>query len=1249
MKNDILVKAIRLLIPCTLLAVLLVLSYRVLNELLMPLTWAIIIAYVMWPIYQWLRHQLDNKDTLSAGVMTCLMTIVITLSLYCLGTLLQNETKLAYQSLSINFTSNSYHLPQPISQIPWLGQHLQTVIDQFIDNQAEFSSQLTNWVGQWLGELTQLISSIGRNIMKLGVILVTVFFCFRDGLTIIKQLQQGLISFLGPYQQIYLQTAGATTRAVVYGLVLAALSQGLLAGIGYAVVGIKAPLLFGLMTALLAIIPMGATLIWLPLSIILIVSNQFWSGIGLLLWGFLAVSTIDNVVRPLVISGAGRVPFPIVLFGVLGGLSAFGAIGIFLGPVILAVLLSVWQAWLQLQQKEDVSVDRSQPIWHSLSTEAVIQELTSNSILGLSADEANKRLKQYGANRLTEIAPRSALHLLLSQFKGILILVLLAAALLATTIGDIKDGLVILVVVIINALLGFYQEFQAEKSLTALKNMLPLQSIVRRNGQTLEILADQLVLGDIVILEAGRKIPADGRILFAQALEVDESSLTGESTPITKHHSKLEKTSLALAERSNMLYMNSSVTHGHGEMIVTATGMNTEIGKLANLLAQTEEGATPLQAQLDSLGKRLAVCALAIIVMLFMSALVRGEPLLLTAFNTIALAVAAIPEGLPAVVTVTLALGMHRMARQRAIVKRLASVETLGCTTVICTDKTGTLTVNQMTVRTFFYKNQHYKVSGEGYKLSGKISPNCSPEEDSNLLLPLVLCNNSHVRGDQVLGDPMEAALLVLAAKAGINQKQVIDQWPRIAEIPFDAKHKFMATFHQKGDEIKVFVKGAPEVLLKLCQTTTHDHQYLEDTFLAQNELIASAGYRVLGVAETTLPSTSFQTDADLFHYIKSLNFIALIGLMDPPRAEVKGAIKLCRQAGIAVKMITGDQKITAVAIAQELGLMANVIEGEALAALNDLALANCINTIDVFARITPEQKVRIIKALKANNHIVAMTGDGVNDAPALKIADIGIAMGITGTNVAQDAATIILTDDNFTTIVMAVKEGRNVYDNIVKFVRFQLSTNIGAILTVALAPLLGLPVPFTAIQLLWINIIMDGPPALSLGVDPAHTESMLAAPREHNERILSWPRLANLLSYGIIMAIGTLGVLYFGLQTGDHLHATSLAFTTFVLFQVINVFNARSEKTSVFNRDLFSNKILCLAITLVLLLQIVVIHWPPAQILFHTTALTLTDWLIASSVAISILFFEELRKLIMPFHPKLKSNSTSANENIKI
>ena len=1243
MMNNVLVKKIGNLIPYTLLTGLLLLSYKVLNELLIPLTWAIIIAYVLWPAYQRLKHQLNNRDTLSASVMTGLITIVISLSLYCLGSLLQNETKIAYQSLSINFTNNAYHLPKPISQIPWLGRQLQDLIDQFIDNQVEISSQLTNWVGQWLGEFTQLLGSIGRNIMKLGVILVTVFFCFRDGLNIIKQLQQGIIGFLGSYQHVYLQTAGATTRAVVYGLVLAALSQGLLAGIGYAVAGIKAPLLFGLITAFLAIIPMGATLIWLPLSIILIVSNQFWSGIGLLLWGFLAVSTIDNVVRPLVISGAGRVPFPIVLFGVLGGLSAFGAVGLFLGPVILAVLLSVWQTWLKLQQIELSEHEYSQPIWHTLSTEKVIAELDSDYGLGLSTEEAQKRLEKYGTNSLTEIAPRSTLHLLLSQFKGVLILVLLAAAILATTIGDLKDGLVILVVVIINALLGFYQEFQAEKSLCALKKMLPLEAIVRRNGQAIKLLADQLVVGDIVILEAGRKIPADGRILLAQALEVDESSLTGESAPITKQDIILEP-SLVLVERCNMLYMNNSVTHGHGEMIVTATGMNTEIGKLANLLTQSQEVATPLQLQLDNLGKRIAVCALAIIIILFFSALMRGEALIINAINTIALAVAAIPEGLPAVVTVTLALGMHRMARQRAIVKRLASVETLGCTTVICSDKTGTLTVNKMTARSFFYNNQHYKVSGQGYELIGKISPECSVEHLSKLMIPLVLCNNSHIQNNQFIGDPMEAALLVLAAKGGIDQKQVTDQLPRLAEIPFDAKHKFMATFHQIDDEIKVFIKGAPEVILKLCQNSINDHQQTNESILAQNELIASEGYRVLGIAETTLPSATFQINSDLFSYINNLNFIALIGLMDPPRTEVKAAIKQCQQAGIAVKMITGDQKTTAVAIAKELGLIGKVIEGDALAALDDDALSACINSIDVFARIAPEQKVRIIKALKANHHIVAMTGDGVNDAPALKIADIGIAMGLSGSNVAQDAATIILTDDNFTTIVMAVKEGRNVYSNIVKFVRFQLSTNIGAILTVALAPLLGLPIPFTAIQLLWINIIMDGPPALSLGVDPAQKECMLEAPRNHNARILSWSRLANLLSYGMIMAIGTLGVLNYGLQTSDHLHATSLAFTTFVLFQIFNAFNARSEKSSIFNRDLFANKILCLSISLVVLLQIVVIHWLPAQILFHTTALSMSDWLMALAVASSIVVLEELRKVIIPVRSKLKSNVTITN-----
>jgi len=1231
----------RYLIPGVFLTGLLLLSYRVLSEFIITIIWSFIIAYVTWPPYRWLRHRLNDNGNLSAAVMTAIIAAVISLTIFWLVTMLQEEIKIAYQTLVGNFSQGPFRLPDVIKRIPWLAHYLQEWVDRLNSDRTGLITQFADWAKQWLGQFGQFLGGIGRYVMKLGFVLVTVFFCFRDGDEVTRQLRRGLIHFLGKYRNVYLQAVGDTTRAVVYGLVLAAMGQGLLAGLGYTVAGVQAPVLFGVITALLALVPMGAMMVWIPIGISLIASDQLIAGAGLLLWGFLAVSTVDNVIRPIVISGASQVPFLVVMFGVFGGLSAFGPVGLFLGPVILSVLLSVWQAWLKLQH--DDSKDSalglppvSRQDWHSLSAEEVLHEQASDLAGGLSQKEAENRLKHYGLNRLAEKPPRPAWHLLLSQFKSFLILVLIAAAILAASIGDIKDGIVILVVVIINALLGFYQEFQAEKSLSALKKMLALQAMVRRDGRTVELSAEQLVPGDIVILEAGSKIPADGRVISAHTLEVDESSLTGESVPVEKQNQALTKTSTPLAERSNMLYMNNAITRGRAEMVVIATGMETEIGKLASLLTQAENGTTPLQIQLDSLGKRLALIALAVIVILFVSALWRGEPLIQTAFTAIALAVAAIPEGLPAVVTVTLALGMHRMARQRAIVKRLAAVETLGCTTVICTDKTGTLTVNQMTARSIFYKGQSYSVSGEGYELAGKIVPGYSHEDLSNLLLPLALCNDSHLQGNQVMGDPMEGALLVLAAKGGIDREQAMSQLPRIAEIPFDAEHKFMATFHRHGDEVKVFIKGAPEVLLKLChsvadvnQSPVAFQQLQQNEFLSQNEIMANTGLRVLGVAIRTLPADTFQPDANLFQYIKGLTFVALVGLMDPPRAEAREAIKLCRQAGIAVKMITGDQKVTAKAIAQELGLTGEVIEGADLAGLDDDALAACINAIGVFARTAPEQKVRIVKALKADGHIVAMTGDGVNDAPALKSANIGIAMGITGTDVAREAATMILTDDNFATIVKAVKEGRGIYDNMVKFVRFQLSTNIGAILAVAFAPLLGLPLPFTAIQLLWINIIMDGPPAMSLGVDPARTGSMDEAPRDPEARILTLRRFGNLFSYGLTMAIGTLGVLYVGLQTGELHHATTLAFTTFVLFQVFNVFNARAEKGSTFNRNFFTNRMLWLAIASVILLQILVIHWSPAQAIFHTTALTRVDWLIATGVAASVLILEESRKLL--------------------
>lgn len=1247
--NDLLAKTpMRFLIPGILLTGLLVLGFMVLREFLLALTWAIIIAYVMWPLYRRLRNQLDGKATLSAAVMTAIIAAVISLTVFWFAAMLQDEIKIAYQTLVDNLAQGPFRLPDFISRIPWLGNYLQHWIDRLNSDQAGVTAQFVNWAKQWLGQFAQFLGGIGHYVIRLGVILVTVFFCFQDGDEVIRQLRLGLIHFLGKYQNVYLQAAGDTTRAVVYGLVIAALGQGIVAGFGYAVAGVKAPVLFGAITALLALIPMGATLVWLPISIMLILTGQIWPGVGLLLWGFLAISTVDNVIRPIIISGAGKVPFLVVMFGVLGGLSTFGAVGLFLGPVILSVLLSVWQAWIK-QQKPEETLDlsagpTSQQEWHNLSAEQVLHEQASELAGGLSQAEAEARLKRYGANLLAEKPPRPAWHLLLSQFKSFLILVLIIAAILAATIGDIKDGIVILVVVVINALLGFYQEFQAEKSLAALKKMLALKAKVRRDGNTLEISADQLVPGDIVILEAGNKIPADGRIVIAYSLEVDESSLTGESVPVDKQVQALTNKSVPLAERNNMLYLNNAVTRGRAEMVVTATGMETEIGRLAKLLAQSEDGDTPLQIQLDSLGKRMALIALGVVVVLFAGALWRGEPLIQTAFTAIALAVAAIPEGLPAVVTVTLALGMHRMARQHAIVKRLAAVETLGCTTVICTDKTGTLTVNQMTVRSLFYKDRRFKVSGEGYELAGEISPvdNTSPVDLMEVLLPLALCNNSHLQDKQVLGDPMENALLVLAAKGGVNKEQVVGKTPRIAEIPFDAEHKFMATFHTQGEEIKVFIKGAPEVLLKLCRTMIDENGQTvaiqPDTILQHNEMMASTGLRVLGVAVTSLRiGTDEGTDTaptsldhnNLFQYIQNLSFVALVGLMDPPRAEAHEAIKLCQQAGITVKMITGDQKVTASAIAGELGLVGDVMEGTELATLDDAALAARINAVGVFARTAPEQKVRIVKALKTDGHIVAMTGDGVNDAPALKSADIGIAMGITGTDVAQEAATMILTDDNFATIVKAIREGRGIYENMVKFIRFQLSTNIGAILTVACAPLLGMPVPFTAVQLLWINIIMDGPPAMSLGVDPCRTGSMMEAPRNPEARILSLRRFGNLFTYGLTMAVGTLMVLYYGLLTGTPDHATTLAFNTFVLFQVFNVFNARAEKGSTFNGHFFANRMMWLAVFGVVWLQILVIHWSPAEVIFHTTPLTQLDWLIATSVAASVILLEELRKLL--------------------
>ncbi|WP_456407318.1 calcium-translocating P-type ATPase, PMCA-type [Thiolapillus sp.] len=878
--------------------------------------------------------------------------------------------------------------------------------------------------------------------------------------------------------------------------------------------------------------------------------------------------------------------------------------------------------------------------WHALDVDAVVTALDTDPSSGLDAAEVARRHEVYGPNRLIEKPPRDPWLLLLDQFKGFLILVLIGAAALAGAIGDLKDAIVILVVVVINALLGFYQEYRAEKSLAALKKMLAPEAEVRRDGKTMMVPAEQLIPGDIVLLDAGDRVPADGRVIAAHTIEVDESSLTGESHTVGKFPEVLGNPDIPLAERDNMLYMNTTITRGRAEMVVTATGMQTEMGRLAGMLAEAEEGPTPLQIQLDVLGKRLAAIAGVVVMIMLVAGLLRGEPWVQMVMTAIALAVAAIPEGLPAVVTVTLALGLHRMARHRAIVKRLAAVETLGCTTVICSDKTGTLTLNQMTVRALYVRGQRLAVEGEGYETQGRIvtQGDSSPADLTPILLPLVLCNDAHLRGGRVVGDPMEAALLVLAEKAGVKPDKLRDQYPRIAEIPFDAAYKYMATFHLEGERVRVFVKGAPDVLVGKCglwldQAGENSLDEKERAVLmAANESMAGEGLRVLAVASCSLPARDFDPVGDLFRYLEGLRLDGLVGLMDPPRAEARDAIRLCHGAGIAVKMITGDQRVTAAAIARELGIAGEVLDSVELNVMGDKELARRIEDIGVFSRATPEQKVRIVHALKSHQHVVAMTGDGVNDAPALKTADIGVAMGITGTDVTREAATMVLTDDNFATIVDAVKEGRTIYGNIIKFVRFQLSTNIGAILTVFAAPFLGLPLPFSPIQLLWVNIIMDGPPAMALGVDPARPRIMEEPPRQPDERILNLRRLGNLAAYGATMAAGTLGMLIWGLQSGDEERALTLAFTTFVLFQVFNVFNARADRGSAFNPTFFRNPVLWLALAAVVALQLVVVQWGPAQAIFHTTGLSLTDWGMAALVASSVLVLDETRKLLWSY-----------------
>jgi Ca2+-transporting ATPase len=839
--------------------------------------------------------------------------------------------------------------------------------------------------------------------------------------------------------------------------------------------------------------------------------------------------------------------------------------------------------------------------WKNLSVEETLKNLNSN-LNGLTNQQAQENLIKYGKNELVEEKKAGPLRLFLGQFRDILILILIIAALAAYYVGDTLDAIVILIVVLINAIVGFIQEYRAEKAMEKLKGLISSEAVVIRDSQEQKVTAGDLTIGDIVLLEEGDNIPADLRIIESYDLLIDESALTGESLPVEKHTGIITQED---HDADNMAFMETDVSSGRGKGVVIEIGMGTEIGKIAEMI-QEEEEDTPLQKKIARLGRNLGLLAVVVCSVVFALGYLQGIPIVDNFMTAVSLAVAAVPEGLPAILTLTLALGMQRMARSNAIVRKLLAVETLGSCNVICTDKTGTLTLNQMTVRDTRVKDS---------KMVNIIS---------------ALCNNATYSHEKVLGDPTDAALLMYADANGYHRKELEKKYPRLMEIPLDSNRKRMTTVTQIEGDRYVLVKGAPEVLLQRCSQIEGEDEVCAlqvedvDKVMAGLKEMTGNALRVLGFAYRKLRPDEDLDDKEGLE--KNLIFVGLVGMMDPPRDEAREAIAVAKKAGIKVVMITGDHKDTAVAIAREIGISdhgeVEALTGSDLDRLTDPEFLEKVNDVQVYARVYPEQKVRIVEALKKTGNVASMTGDGVNDAPALKRAAIGVAMG-SGTDVAKESADMLLQDDNFATIVKAVREGRTIFDNIRRFVRFQLSTNIGAILTITSSSIMGLPVPFNPIQVLWINIIMDGPPAQSLGVEPAEKNVMERPPLK--EEIIPRKNLIKIIIAGVVMTMGTLALYYYLLTNNtDIIKATSMAFTVFVMYQIFNVFNCRAGHG-------FSNKFLFIAIGASFLLQLGVLYLPFLQGVFRTTALGLTDWviilLIASTILISDWLVERITK----------------------
>ncbi len=884
--------------------------------------------------------------------------------------------------------------------------------------------------------------------------------------------------------------------------------------------------------------------------------------------------------------------------------------------------------------------------WYKIDSAKIAARFEVSPTDGLTKQAAKAKLAELGPNSLTEKKKEPLLIGFLRQYKDYMRIVLLIAAIGSLVIGNLSTAIVLFIITVINAISGLSQERKAEKSVAALQKMMNFTARVRRDGKVTEVPVEELVPGDVVIFEAGDRVPADGRLLVAATLEIEESALTGESTPVEKTTAAIDQTELPLGDRTNMAYMNSNVTRGRGEMVVTATGMNTEVGHIADMIQKTKEEKSPLQKQVDGLTVFIAIMAAVALVIIILVGLFYGASFNQLYVLGIALAIAAIPTALPIVVTTILGIGTRELAKRKAIVKKLPAVETLGSTSAICSDKTGTLTLNQMTARALIIAGKRYEITGEGYETDGKITSVAGTGDVSldPYVLPMALCSDAEIKEGKLVGDPTEGALVTLAAKEGLDIDEIRRQYPRVAEVPFDSEYKFMATFHkmknsQDQEVIRCYIKGAPDVLLKKARTVRNLQgkaipldEELSRKGTEANDLLGEQGMRVMVVAQKDFAPESFDPKADHFEDIKELTLLAMVGIVDPPRAEAKKAIAECKSAGVRVRMITGDHAVTAEAIAEQLGIEGRAITGAEFAKMSDEQAAREVKDIGVIARVAPEDKVKLVKILQANENIVAMTGDGVNDAPALKKADIGVAMGITGTDVSKEAAVMILTDDNFATIVKAVRYGRVLYDNLMKYIRFQMAGLFSFILAFLGTAIFGIGLAlFTPFQILFVNYFIQGPIGITFVFDSATKGLMEKKPRPANQKIMSKSLAIRLFVIGAITATFSVAAYYWvETTTGSIPTAQAVAMVMFSFCHIAFSLNLRQPQKSVFCKETFSNPWLFLAYGWIVVAMLLLTYVPAFQRVFDAQPLTGQMWLVCALGGLSFIVVGEIFRLVL-------------------